>query len=464
MAVGAGDADAERGAAPPDDDGERGPRFNRAAIPTGLVLALGVGGFVTFSAFMPDYSVTVGLDGSKWVFATYAGVCLLIRVVAATVPDRIGHARAVSIAMTLMGVGLAMLFLWPHPIGVFISTVIVGIGISFNYPSLMAMTVSAIPEREQVRAISTFTMFFEIGTATGALIFGALADLTTKRTAFLGGAGFCFIGLVVLWKVAVPRSRHIRGCLISASQSARRRGHNGMVILDDEQCYRAAQSRDSRFDGCFFTAVKTTGIYCRPSCPAMTPKRHNVEFFVTAAAAQQHGYRACKRCRPDASPGSPEWNVRADVVGRAMRLIADGLVDREGVGGLATRLSYSERQINRLLTAELGAGPLALARAQRAQTARTLIETTSMPITQIAFAAGFASVRQFNDTIREVFASSPTELRGSRQPSALPAERCRCVCRTARRSTASRSSDSSVTAQCPGWSRGTVRPTADRCG
>jgi AraC family transcriptional regulator of adaptative response / DNA-3-methyladenine glycosylase II len=190
------------------------------------------------------------------------------------------------------------------------------------------------------------------------------------------------------------------------------------VILDDEQCYRAAQSRDSRFDGCLITAVKTTGIYCRPSCPAMTPKRRNVEFFVTAAAAQQHGYRACKRCRPDASPGSPEWNVRADVVGRAMRLIADGLVDREGVGGLAARLHYSERQINRLLTAELGAGPLALARAQRAQTARMLIETTSMPITEIAFASGFASVRQFNDTVREVFASSPTELRGARQPSA----------------------------------------------
>jgi MFS family permease len=190
-----------------DDGGERGPRFYRAAIPTGLVLALGVGGFVTFSAFMPDYSVTVGLDGSKWVFATYAGVCLLIRVVAATVPDRIGHAQAVSIAMSCSGLGLTMLFLWPRPIGVFISTVIVGIGISFNYPSLMAMTVSAIPEREKVRAISTFTMFFEIGTATGALIFGTLADLTTKRTAFLGGAVFCFIGLVVLWKVAVPRTR-----------------------------------------------------------------------------------------------------------------------------------------------------------------------------------------------------------------------------------------------------------------
>ena len=184
-----------------------GPRFHRAAIPTGLVLALGVGGFVTFSAFMPDYSVTVGLDGSKWVFATYAGVCLLIRVVAATVPDRIGHARAVSIALTFSGAGLAMLFLWPRPVGVFVSTVIVGIGISFNYPSLMAMTVNAVPERERVRAISTFTMFFEIGTASGALLFGTLADLTTKRTAFVGGAASCAIGLVVLWKVAVPRSR-----------------------------------------------------------------------------------------------------------------------------------------------------------------------------------------------------------------------------------------------------------------
>jgi MFS family permease len=189
------------------DDGEPGPRFHRAAIAPGLVLALGVGGFVTFSAFMPDYSVTVGLDGSKWVFATYAGVCLLIRVVAARVPDRIGHARAVTIALTLSGTGLAMLFLWPEPVGVFVSTVIMGIGISFNYPSLMAMTVNAVPERERVRAISTFTMFFEIGTATGALLFGTLADFTTKRTAFAGGAAFCAIGLVVLWKVAVPRSR-----------------------------------------------------------------------------------------------------------------------------------------------------------------------------------------------------------------------------------------------------------------
>jgi len=189
------------------------------------------------------------------------------------------------------------------------------------------------------------------------------------------------------------------------------------VLLDDDHCYRAIQSRDSRFDGWFVTAVRTTGIYCRPSCPAITPKRQNVEFFRAAATAQSRGYRACKRCRPDASPGSPEWNSRADVVGRAMRLIADGLVDRDGVGALANRLGYSTRQVNRLLVAEVGSGPLALARAQRAQTARILIETTTLPITDVAFAAGFQSVRQFNDTVREVYAASPTELRAARSPS-----------------------------------------------
>jgi AraC family transcriptional regulator, regulatory protein of adaptative response / DNA-3-methyladenine glycosylase II len=186
------------------------------------------------------------------------------------------------------------------------------------------------------------------------------------------------------------------------------------VIEDSEQCYRAVASRDSRFDGWFVTAVHTTGIYCRPSCPAITPKRRNVSFFPSAAAAQRHGFRACKRCRPNASPGSPEWNVRADVVGRAMRLIADGVVDREGVHGLAARLNYSDRQLNRLITAEMGAGPLALARVQRAQTARLLIETTTMSFTDAAFAAGFASVRQFNDTVREVFGVAPSELRSRR--------------------------------------------------
>jgi AraC family transcriptional regulator, regulatory protein of adaptative response / DNA-3-methyladenine glycosylase II len=185
--------------------------------------------------------------------------------------------------------------------------------------------------------------------------------------------------------------------------------------MDDEQCYRAVLSRDARFDGWFVIAVHTTKIYCRPSCPATTPKRQNVSFFATSATAQQRGFRACKRCRPDASPGSPEWNIRADVVGRAMRLIADGVVDRDGVPGLSRRLGYSERHLNRLLTEELGAGPIAIARAQRAQTARLLIETTSMSMTDAAFAAGFSSIRQFNDTVREVFASTPTELRTARQ-------------------------------------------------
>ena len=183
------------------------------------------------------------------------------------------------------------------------------------------------------------------------------------------------------------------------------------MFEDADRCYRAVQSKDARFDGWFFTAVLTTGIYCRPSCPAVPPKRENVTFYPSAAAAQQAGFRACKRCRPDAAPGSPEWNIRADVVARAMRLIADGLVDREGVVGLARHLGYSTRQLERHLISELGAGPLALARAQRAQTSRLLIETTSLPMANVAFAAGFASVRQFNDTVREVFALSPTELR-----------------------------------------------------
>ncbi len=181
--------------------------------------------------------------------------------------------------------------------------------------------------------------------------------------------------------------------------------------MDDEQRYAAASSRDARFDGVFFTAVRTTGIYCRPSCPAMTPKRGNVVFYPTAAAAQQAGFRACKRCRPDASPGSPEWNVRSDIAGRAMRLIADGVVDRSGVTGLAVSLGYSARQVGRLLTAEVGAGPLALARAQRARTARVLVETSSLPMGDIAFAAGFRSIRQFNATMLEVYDTPPSVLR-----------------------------------------------------
>jgi AraC family transcriptional regulator of adaptative response / DNA-3-methyladenine glycosylase II len=181
--------------------------------------------------------------------------------------------------------------------------------------------------------------------------------------------------------------------------------------LDPDACYRAVKGRDRRFDGMFYTAVRTTGIYCRPSCPAITPQRRNVVFYRTAAGAQGAGFRACRRCLPDATPGSPEWDVAADVASRAMRLVCDGLVEREGVEGLARAVGYSTRQLNRVVTREYGAGPLALARSRRAQTARVLIETTDLTFTDIAFAAGFASVRQFNDTVREVYAASPTRLR-----------------------------------------------------
>lgn len=182
-------------------------------------------------------------------------------------------------------------------------------------------------------------------------------------------------------------------------------------MFTSDQCYQAVTSRDRRFDGMFFTAVRTTGIFCRPSCPARTPRRENVDFFVTAAAAADAGFRACRRCRPDASPNSPQWDTRGDIVARAMRLIRDGVVDRGGVDTLAAELGYSTRQLGRLIHAELGAGPLALARTERVRTARTLIEATSMPMSDIAFAAGFSSIRQFNDTFRAMYSISPRQLR-----------------------------------------------------
>ncbi|MBT2530529.1 DNA-3-methyladenine glycosylase 2 family protein [Arthrobacter sp. ISL-48] len=183
--------------------------------------------------------------------------------------------------------------------------------------------------------------------------------------------------------------------------------------MDFWQRYRAIDARDTRFDGQFYTAVRTTGIYCRPSCPARTPKAANVTFYETSAAAHDAGYRACKRCLPEAVPGTPAWNIRQDLAGRAMRLINDGVVNRDGVEGLAARLGYSARQLNRILSHELGAGPLSLARASRAQTARTLLVSTSMKLADIAFAAGFSSVRQFNETVVEVFALTPTALRAT---------------------------------------------------
>ncbi|MGH9294166.1 MAG: DNA-3-methyladenine glycosylase 2 family protein, partial [Acidimicrobiales bacterium] len=188
-------------------------------------------------------------------------------------------------------------------------------------------------------------------------------------------------------------------------------GPSEATALDGDLCYRALSARDARFDGWFFVGVTTTRIYCRPSCPSVLPRRDRVRFFRVAAGAQRAGFRACKRCRPDASPGSPEWNRRGDVVGRAVLSILDGVVDREGVAGLARRLGYSSRQLQRLLVAELGAGPVELARAQRAETARILLETTTLKSAEVAFAAGFGSVRQFNDTINTVYGETPTALR-----------------------------------------------------
>lgn len=191
-----------------------------------------------------------------------------------------------------------------------------------------------------------------------------------------------------------------------------------------EMRYRALASRDARFDGQFIAGVHSTGIYCRPSCPAITPKPGNVTFYRTAAAAHEAGLRACKRCQPDAVPGSPDWNLRDDLAARAMRLVEDGVVERDGVEGLARRLGYSSRHLTRVLTAELGAGPLALARAHRAQTARTLLASTELPVADIAFAAGFGSLRQFNDTITTVYRATPTELRAlsRRGPRGLPVD------------------------------------------
>lgn len=179
--------------------------------------------------------------------------------------------------------------------------------------------------------------------------------------------------------------------------------------------YRAMDSRDTRFDGRFFVAVKTTGVYCRPICPAPTPRRKNTSFYRYAAAAELDGFRPCRRCRPEVSPDTAEWDTRADLLGRGLRLIAEGLVDRQGVSGLAARLGVSERHLQRVFKEEVGVTPGVMARSRRARLARQLLTETAMPITTIAFAAGFASVRAFNESIQRIYRVTPTAMRnGSR--------------------------------------------------
>ncbi|MEV0824362.1 DNA-3-methyladenine glycosylase 2 family protein [Nonomuraea rubra] len=191
--------------------------------------------------------------------------------------------------------------------------------------------------------------------------------------------------------------------------------------LDFDSCYRAVSARDSRFDGRFYTAVTTTRIYCRPICPARTPSARNVRFYRHAASAEAAGFRPCKRCRPELSPGDPGWDLRGDLVGRALRLIDDGAADEQGVAGLAQRLHITERHLHRLFVAELGVGPLAVARTKRLLLAKQLLTETGLPVTEVAFAAGFGSVRQFNATMRETYGFTPSELRATAGPRAVQA-------------------------------------------
>jgi AraC family transcriptional regulator of adaptative response / DNA-3-methyladenine glycosylase II len=183
------------------------------------------------------------------------------------------------------------------------------------------------------------------------------------------------------------------------------------VQLDPDVCYRALRTRDPRFDGRFFTAVRSTGVYCRPICPAPTPKRHNCLFVPCAAAAQEAGFRPCLRCRPEAAPGTPAWRGTSATVSRALRLIEAGGLDEGGVEELSMRLGIGARHLRRLFLAHLGAPPQAVAHTRRLLFAKKLIDETPLPMAQVAFAAGFSSVRRFNTAIRETYRRSPRELR-----------------------------------------------------
>jgi AraC family transcriptional regulator of adaptative response / DNA-3-methyladenine glycosylase II len=184
--------------------------------------------------------------------------------------------------------------------------------------------------------------------------------------------------------------------------------------LDDDACYRALETRDPRFDGRIFVAVRTTGIYCRPICPARTPKRENVTFYPTASAAQEAGYRPCLRCRPESSPDLAAWRGTSNTVSRALGLIAEGALDGEAVDALAERLGVGERQLRRLFKQHLGASPVAVAQTRRVLFAKQLIVETQMPLAEVALASGFGSIRRFNATFQALYNRPPRELRRSR--------------------------------------------------
>jgi AraC family transcriptional regulator of adaptative response / DNA-3-methyladenine glycosylase II len=183
------------------------------------------------------------------------------------------------------------------------------------------------------------------------------------------------------------------------------------LLHDPTAAYRVVSSRDARWDGRLFLGVVSTGVYCRPSCPARTPRPENCRYYACAAAAVAAGFRACRRCRPDALPASRADDHRSDLAARALRLIRDGAVDEHGVGGVAAALHVSERHLHRVLVEEVGVGPLRLAQSRRAQLARLLVEQSELGMTAVAFAAGFSSVRQFNDVMRAEFGRPPSQLR-----------------------------------------------------
>jgi AraC family transcriptional regulator of adaptative response / DNA-3-methyladenine glycosylase II len=182
-------------------------------------------------------------------------------------------------------------------------------------------------------------------------------------------------------------------------------------MMQQEVFERARRSRDARFDGQFYIGVRTTGIYCRPICPANTPKSENVTFFPTAAAAGEAGYRPCLRCRPECAPGTPAWSGTSTTVRRGLRLIANGALDDSTIEDLAARLGVTSRHLRRLFTRHLGASPLAVAHTRRLHFAKQLIDQTRLPMQDIAVAAGYGSVRRFNDAFVKTYGRSPRELR-----------------------------------------------------
>lgn len=184
--------------------------------------------------------------------------------------------------------------------------------------------------------------------------------------------------------------------------------------MDVKRYEKARQARDPRFDGRFFVAVKTTGIYCRPICPVKIPRPENVEFYPTAAAANEAGFRPCLRCRPEAAPGTPAWLGTATTVQRALRLISEGALDEVGVAGLSDRLGVSTRHLSRLFDRYIGASPKAVAQTRRLQLAKKLIDETELPMVTVAGVAGYGSVRRFNDHFKAVYGRTPGSLRPHR--------------------------------------------------